>query len=430
MAVGMLPWLTSDTLISTVKLRISLPTFQSTFSDDDILTLANQELLISQVPDVLKYHSEYFVTRLTIPLIPNVVRYPVPERAIGSRIRDLSYQDTAFPVPNLFEMTAINPDDKTFFQQTSVNTNYVARYYIEGNEIVLTPTVNASPVGSLVFFYYIRPNQLVSTSRVGTIQSYGSLLTVFNSNINPGDTVTLQTQTYEPGQFAFSNEVLTQVLATFTAVSASPGPNEFLIDISNAATAENLANAISLNGIASSVSTGSSVTLSYSDFSLDVVSSNITGISINPNLLINLDQVPSNITVGSYVDFLQTKPGHRTYSISILIPPGGISGNTLLLNPSLLDSNMVVGDYVASEYECIIPQIPTDLHSGLVERVCARILSAQGDYQALQEAQSKIQQINSAEGTLLDNRTEGTGRKVTATHSLLRYGRRYFYRGG
>ena len=82
-----------------------------------------------------------------------------------------------------------------------------------------------------------------------------------------------------------------------------------------------------------------------------------------------------------------------------------------------------VGDYICSASECIIPQVPSDLHNGLAERTCGRILAALGDQAGLQNVNTKLGEVNAAQGTLLDNRSEGNGMKITARHSLLRYGR-------
>ena len=73
--------------------------------------------------------------------------------------------------------------------------------------------------------------------------------------------------------------------------------------------------------------------------------------------------------------------------------------------------------------ECIIPQIPPDLHNALAERTAARILAAIGDTEGLGVANAKLQEIEARQGTLLDGRVEGAPQKITARHSLLRYGK-------
>jgi len=76
------PWLTSDDLIAAVKRKIALPISQITFTESDILDFANEEMAISQVPSVMSFHEEYFVTEITADLEANKSRYPIPDRAI------------------------------------------------------------------------------------------------------------------------------------------------------------------------------------------------------------------------------------------------------------------------------------------------------------------------------------------------------------
>src|SRR5271165_4150777 len=132
------PWYTSDDIISSIQRKISFPISQNTFTNSDILQFANEEMLIAQVPSVMRYHEEYFVANLSVPLIQNVSRYEIPNRAIGMKLRDIFWQD---PQGNLFEMTRVSANDAAFFQRNVGANTEIAKYYFEGNFIVLTPIV-------------------------------------------------------------------------------------------------------------------------------------------------------------------------------------------------------------------------------------------------------------------------------------------------
>ncbi len=106
------PWYTSDKLIEAVKRKIAFPINQNTFTEDDILAFANEEMFIAQVPAVMQYHEEYFVYRVQVPLVTNISRYSIPDRAIGMKLRDLFWSDAS---GNYFEMTRISSGDKAFF---------------------------------------------------------------------------------------------------------------------------------------------------------------------------------------------------------------------------------------------------------------------------------------------------------------------------
>jgi hypothetical protein len=84
------------------------------------------------------------------------------------------------------------------------------------------------------FFFFLRPNQLVSNSRGRIIESFSRTLTVPPSNLNNGDifTIVVGYQTPNPTQY------------NLTAVTGAPGANEFLIGATPTDTANNLAAAI------------------------------------------------------------------------------------------------------------------------------------------------------------------------------------------
>ena len=401
------PWMTSDDLISAIKRKIALPISQNTFSEQDVLNFLNEEMLISQIPSVLQYHEEYYVTYEIVPLVANKSRYEIPSRAIGMKLRDLCWSDDqeieGQPYGNLFEMTRILPDDKTYFQRNSGGNQQLHKFYVEGNEVVLMPP-QTQVTGSLVFFFYIRPNNLVSNERAAIIQSFKKDFTITNASLVDGDTLTIQN-------------------VTFTAVSGSPGANEFQIGGSGALTAINLVNAINTNGtVGAATSNDEVVTLEYSYITYEFTSSNTAGISVQADQQIMFDQVPSNITNSSYVDFLQTRGGHKIIDYDILVPSNGVSSTIITFSEGTVPDSIVIGDYVCSQYECIIPYLPTDLHTGLSERTSARILAALGDNEGLASANAKIAEIEQRQGNIIDNRVESAPLKITARHSLLRQG--------
>lgn len=394
------PYFTSSDLIASIQRKIAIPLNQRTFSNEDILAFASEELMISQVPDILIYHEEYFVTTSEVLLETKKTRYPIPERALGQKLRDLFYKDES---NNLFEMTRINPNDKAYFQRET-STSLMQKYYIEGNDIVLAPTDITNPTGNLVFSYFLRPNQLVPNEKAAICQSFFKEVTLDNANIVAGDTITIGS-------------------IVFTAVAGAPTALEFEIGVNSIATAANLVNAIGLDGTYSANNGSpatSIVSIIFSARSTSVTTSNSTGFAIGSNLNIQFTNLlPSHIVDGISIDFLQTKAGHKTLAMSVVLPNNSTSDDSISLSPSLIPENFVVGDYICQEYECIIPQIPSDLHSGLAERVCGRILAAQGDMQGLQMVDAKLAQVKNAEGSLLDNRVEGSTAKVNQRKGML-----------
>lgn len=404
------PYFTSSDLIEAVKRKISFPASNVTFTHDDILRFANEEMFIAQVPSVLQWHEEYFVTSKVVPLEDSRNRYPIPDRAIGMKLRDLFYQDTN---GNLYEMTRIKREDQAYFQGNNGAGESIHKYFLEGNDVVLSPQINGAVTGSLLFVYFLRPNQLVENNRAAIITNFVETITVNNASIVANDTITIDDQ-------------------VFTAVAGAPAAFEFQIGVTSIVTATNLVAAITATSIVSGASNGTpstnTVTLTFSDRNLQVTTSNPTAFVIPITLGIQFDQIPMNIAVNTEIDVLQTKPGHKTYTMDITVVTGAISGNVINFTDTLIPEDVLVGDYIASANECIIPQIPPDLHNALAERTCARILSALGDQAGLTMTNTKIAEIEQRQGTLLDNRVEGSPMKVANRHSLLRFGKLGFRR--
>lgn len=395
------PWMTSRELIDAVKRKIAIPINQRTFTEEDILAFSNEEMMISQVPDIMSFHEEFFVTSQDVPLVDGTKRYSIPERALGQKLRDLHYKDTN---GNLFEMVRVNAEDKSYWEREFSSNNYFYHYYLEGNDVVLTPQQVTSPTGSLQFSYFLRPNQLVPNERAAISGSFFKIVVINNASIVSGDTITV-------GDL------------TFTAVAGAPAALQFQIGASSTETAGNLASAITLNGTYSanngSPST-STVSIFYNELNTDFETSNSSAIVISSSVNIRFtEDLPSHIVNGLKIDFLQTKPGHKTLKMSYQLPANSVSTDSIAFPQGVIPENFIIGDYICEEYECIIPQIPPDLHNGLAERVCGRILAAQGDVQGLQMVGAKIGDIKNAEGMLLDNRVEGSPQKLTQRKSLV-----------
>lgn len=405
------PWMTSDDIIASVKRKIMFPASQSTFTNTDILAFCNEEMFLAQVPSVLQFHEEYFVAKQVIPITNNQSYYSIPTRAIGMRLRQVAWCDNAngpdYPYNgNLFEMTRIDAEDKAFFQSSVGADRAVHKYFLEGNNVVLVPQIVSNPTGSLVLYYFLRPNQLTTTDQAATIQNFSIAVTVTNASLNAGDTLTITNQS--------------GTSAVFTAVASGATGNQFNIGGTDATTATNMATVISANGIASAAAVSNVVTLTYGYVAYTFVSSS-AGMSVAAKTGFIVNQVPTTFAANVSCDLLQTKPGHQTRAMSITLQ--SVSGTTLFFNTSDVPSTLVNGDYICLENQCVIPQIPPDLHNGLAERTANRILAALGDTAGLQASGAKIQEIERNQGTLLDNRTEGEPRKVLARHSLLRYGK-------
>lgn len=414
------PWVTSETLIEDVKRFISFPLSQNTFDDNDVLAFANAEIKDELLPNLLTYHEEFFVTTSAMRLEPNRNRYPIPNRAVGMKLRDMFYGDgntgINLPYGNLYDMTRINPDDKAWFGTTGVTNTQPYKFYLEGNDVVLNTTMVGQVTGFLVFTWFLRPNQLVLSSRAMILNGFSKTLTLTNSAIVAGDTITLTAY----------NSSISSTDYVFTAVAGAPSAFQFQIGGTSTSTATNLTSAINaqITGFTASnggVSPTNIVKVLYTNRQNSLSVSNSSGFALQTTLnLESANTVPANITAGSKVDLLQTLPGHKTLNYDVVVPTNGVSSSTLTLVDSDVPTTMLSGDYVCSFNECIIPQIPPELHSSLGHRTSARILSAIGDKEGLAVEEAHIAKIEAKESALVDNRVDGAPMKILNRQGLLR----------
>lgn len=411
------PWKTSNDLIAMVQRKISFPISQVTFTNDDILAFINEQMFIEEVPSVLEYHQEYFVTKVNYTLNPNQSRYAIPDRAIGMRVRDVFYLDNN---NNLYEMTRINPEEKAWFQR---DFNAAGRnaypFYLENNDIVFPSTVMDNPSGSIQVSFFIRPNQLVQNINAAIIQSFSQTLTINNSGLANLDTFQITTPPVNPNP---SQSII------YTAISSgSPAQNQFLIGVDSATTATNLGNLINTSAFGGilAVVVGNVITLTYPLSQTTFQYSNVTnGIVIPTTSIINFDQIPTDLSNLDLIDFLQTRPGHKIQAWDIPIPLNGISGTSILFNTNNIPNTLIIGDYICAANNAIIPYLPPDLHNVLAEKACARILAAIGDLENLQLVNQNIAAMDNKQGTLIDNRVDGKPQKVSNKHTLIHYGGR------
>lgn len=394
------PYYTSASLIEAVKRNQSIPISQITFSNEDILAFATEELFLSQIPSILQYHEEYYVYDQEVPLVGNRSRYPIPSRAIGMKLRDVFYKDTQ---GQLIEMSKVNPDDESFYSTDGISNSSPIHYKIQNNSIVIIPSVSATVQGSLVFSYFLRPNSLVLDEKAAISTGFQKTVTFDNTTLIAGDS------------FSFDSETL--VAGT-----------DFAIGTNSSITASNFGTALTAVGIQNTVA-GPICNVFYTDRNSVLTSTNTSAIQVQTTITIVCSSVPTEITEGMLVDILQADGGHNTLKIDVKLGLDSVSATSITFNEADISQDFVVGDYICRQYECIIPQVPTDLHTLLAERTCARILESLGDQAGLATANKKIGDLEARQATVLDNRVDGSPTKVFNRHSLLMYGKSRFGRG-
>jgi hypothetical protein len=161
-------YMTSSDLLSSVKRRGNIPDTQDMITDDEILEFANEEMLLNLIPLIYSKHESYYLRSVEIPLESGLIRYPIPYRGIGAKVREIYYKSSSGDVS---PMMGISVDDLSTGVRSGNESDSVFNYHFEGEEIVLYTSKTANLTGSIVVFYFLRPNALVKSNRVGIIEN-------------------------------------------------------------------------------------------------------------------------------------------------------------------------------------------------------------------------------------------------------------------
>lgn len=129
-------------------------------------------------------------------------------------------------------------------------------------------------------------------------------------------------------------------------------------------------------------------------------------------------ELPEKFPDNSIFDFTQKESPNKI--IAYDIPRNRIDQTTNVMTfPKESLRDVTIGDYVTIKEETIVPNIPTELHPILAQRVAIACLEAMGDEQNKQSAERKLANMERDAGTFLDNRVEGATQKIKSRHSPL-----------
>lgn len=155
---------TSEELIKSIQRRASIPSNQSLMSDEDILDFADEEMRMNVLPLLLSTNEDFYLYREEVPLVSGQVNYPIPYRAIGSKLREVGFSEDANSYRPLNRISI----DHIGYTNQSKGTQ-LNHFYLQGDKVVLYADSQLS--GNLVFFYPLRPNRLVLPNQVAIIEN-------------------------------------------------------------------------------------------------------------------------------------------------------------------------------------------------------------------------------------------------------------------
>ena len=213
-----------EDLITSIKYKSFVPVSQNTFQPSDIITIADENLLLKLVSDLFSQREDFFLKLKLTPITANYDHYPMP-RSIGNAIKCLWFVDSA---GNYYPIEKIDVDQKHKWIGMS---GQPSKFYIEGDEVVILPMPSTS-TGSLAFEYYAKPNRLVATSSCAKITGISSLAGFTTFTVDTDLTASLFVNSkidflsaIDPFLLWFDTITITDITATTISVATSDVTN-------------------------------------------------------------------------------------------------------------------------------------------------------------------------------------------------------------
>jgi len=132
---------------------------------------------------------------------------------------------------------------------------------------------------------------------------------------------------------------------------------------------------------------------------------------------VTLTATPDTFTTSSPLDFVQASPNFGWTAQDQT--PTSVAGNVLTF--ATLPTNLLVGDYICLAGQTCVVQVPVELQPLLVQYVVVRVLSAQGDAQALQAAIAELTKLEDNAMLLIAPRVEGKLKRVVQSRGIGRF---------
>lgn len=376
-------------LIRSIKRRAFIPNSQETFTDEDLLEMATEEINIGLVPLIQRMHEEHLIYYTEILLDKDQKRYPIPPRAHGNKLRDVALIDEN---ENIFEMYRYSLTEISDFTNTTSYKN-TRGFYIENNDVVLI-SFDINIGSKLRLYFYMRPNKLVKENQGSIIESIIATNEINQITPKSGSisSVTVGAKTaLECLNHGLNNGDLVYISGTDTTPSII-GYHEISVVDSNNYT-------IGITTTAAGSTTGS--------YNL--------GLAVKK---IKVDAMPTSFLNSSYFDFVQNVSPNKILNYDARVNIINQLSNEISFEISSVNQ-IETGSYVNIAEETFVPNIPTELHPILAQRVAVSCLEAMGDEQNKQSAERKLANMERDAGTFLDNRVEGAPQKIKSRHSPL-----------
>lgn len=160
--------------------------------------------------------------------------------------------------------------------------------------------------------------------------------------------------------------------------------------------------------------TAASLRMTYYEQPNELVSSGYATISSLTSTVITTS-ASHGFTTSSILDFVKANEGFESKAIDQT--PSATTSTTLTF--SSLPTGLAAGDYVCVARQSPVPQIPSEFHPILAQRVACLYLEAGGYKDELAVALGKLKMMEDSIGVLSSPRVDTGSKKLISRHSVL-----------
>ncbi len=179
---------TTNSILSSIKRRISLPDAQNLYGPDELIAFMGDEISSTIVPLVHSVQQEYWVVKMDVPLVQNQTNYTIPIRGAANGLRLVTLLDTN---GNEIDYPLLRPEmtASSYNWLSPYSTSTLYGFYMEGDHIVMFPnSVVTNPVNTVRFRIERQPSQPCAVNDAAQITAIvGQVVTV---NLIPSDWTT------------------------------------------------------------------------------------------------------------------------------------------------------------------------------------------------------------------------------------------------
>lgn len=167
-----------NSLLLSVRQRAMNASNQNLLTDNDIIRIASEELQAVILPYIESVKGEYYVTNEDQTFVQGTSTYPVPQRATGTKLRDVCLLDNQ---NNEVLLNYINPED---LKSSWAYAPYQFGFYPKDHNIVIV-LGNLLGSGNYSFvrmIYFRRPNTLCGTATSDVATANAGQVVSFDTN--------------------------------------------------------------------------------------------------------------------------------------------------------------------------------------------------------------------------------------------------------